>query len=515
MNQSHRPWRYSEHGSQRWGRRGGHGSLIGGIFAVVAAGACPGGAATQAGAPVAARPHVVFVMADDMGWGQTGYRGHAVLQTPHLDAMAAGGLRFERFYAGGPVCSPTRAAMLTGRTPDRGGVFSHGHALRLQERTLPTALAAAGYVTGHFGKWHLDGLRGPGVPILASDPRGPGKFGFEEWVSVTNFFDRDPLLSRGGEFVAREGDSSEVIVAEAIEFLRRHRDGDRPMFAVIWFGSPHSPFQAAAADTAGFATLDDASAHHHGELVAMDRSLGTLRAELRALGIADDTLLVFCSDNGGLPKIEPDTVGGLRGRKGSLYEGGIRVPGIIEWPAVIRPRVTGYPACVMDLVPTIGEIVGLPADDFLEPLDGVSLVPLFAADIPRRGRPIGFRSGRARALVDDRFKLVTPDIRSARFELYDLLEDPAETRDVAAVHPEEAARLEAILSPWNDGVNASVAGADYPGGRVSPADPEPAFWPDTDPYRPFLETLATRPEYADFIRRPRRPVRRPALETDR
>jgi arylsulfatase A-like enzyme len=483
------------------------------VCGAVLAGVAGGGgfaAATEDAAAGSTRPHIVVVMADDMGWGQTGYRGHAVLQTPHLDAMAAGGLRFERFYAGGPVCSPTRAAMLTGRTPHRSGVFSHGHALRLQERTLPAALAGAGYVTGHFGKWHLNGLRGPGVPILATDPRGPGRFGFEEWVSVTNFFDRDPLLSRRGEFVAREGDSSEVIVAEAIEFLRRHRDGGRPMFAMIWFGSPHSPFQAAPADRAAFPTLDDASAHHHGEIVAMDRSLGTLRAELRTLGIAANTLLLFCSDNGGLPKIEPDTVGGLRGHKGSLYEGGIRVPGIIEWPAVIRPRVTSHPACVMDLVPTIADIVGLPADVPLEPIDGMSLVPLLTVDVVRRDRPIGFRHGRWRALVDDRFKLVVADGQEARGQLYDLLEDPAETRDVAAEHPEEAARLEALLQAWNATVDTSIAGGDYPEGRVSPADPEPVFWSETDAYRPWLESLAARPEYAGFIRRTRRPGRQAA-----
>ena len=176
-------------------------------------------------------PHIIFVMADDMGWGQTGYRGHPILKTPHLDAMAANGLRFDRFYAGGPVCSPTRAAVLTGRSPDRTGVLQHGYALRLQEKTIAQALKGAGYVTGHFGKWHLNGHRGPGVPLLADDPYHPGKFGFDEWVSVSNFFDLDPLLSRSGKIEEFKGDSSAIAVTEAVKFLERHRAGGRPMFA--------------------------------------------------------------------------------------------------------------------------------------------------------------------------------------------------------------------------------------------------------------------------------------------
>ena len=146
-----------------------------------------------------ARPNVVLVMADDMGYGQTSYYDHPVLETPNLDAMAAAGLRFDRFYAGAPNCSPTRSTVMTGRNNDRVGVFDHGFPLRLQERTIAQALRDAGYATAHFGKWHLNGLQGPGVPVLASDARNPGAFGFETWLSVTNFFDMDPILSRQGE----------------------------------------------------------------------------------------------------------------------------------------------------------------------------------------------------------------------------------------------------------------------------------------------------------------------------
>ena len=449
------------------------------------------------------RPHVVFVMADDMGWGQTGYRGHPVLETPNLDAMASNGLRFERFYAGGPVCSPTRASVLTGRTHDRTGVLSHGYGLRLQEKTIAQALQGAGYVTGHFGKWHLNGHRGPGAPILDDDPRSPGRFGFDEWISVSNFFDVDPLLGRNGTVEQLHGDSSEVVVAEAIEFLRAHHGGDRPMFAVVWYGSPHSPFKSLDGDRAGFSELDERSADHYGELAAMDRSIGALRAALRELEIADNTLLVFCSDNGGLRGISPDTVGGLRGFKGTVYEGGIRVPGIIEWPAVIEPRVTSYPACVMDLFPTVADVVGLPADAMLDPVDGISLQPLFDSELESRGRPIGFRYGTKRALVGDRYKILAEDIAEGRFEVYDLVDDPHEERDLTAAQPDLADELHRQLLEWDAGVDRSFAGQDYPEGHVSPPDPEPVNWYELPAYRPYLQEWRQRWEFRRYLNRPR------------
>ena len=445
-------------------------------------------------------PHIIFVMADDMGWGQTGYRGHPILKTPHLDAMAANGLRFDRFYAGGPVCSPTRAAVLTGRSPDRTGVLQHGYALRLQEKTIAQALKGAGYVTGHFGKWHLNGHRGPGVPILAGDAYHPGKFGFDEWVSVSNFFDLNPLLSRSGKVEEFQGDSSAIAVAEAVKFLEKHRAGGRPMFAVIWDGSPHSPFKAAPADKAAFAGLDENSANHYGELVALDRSVGTLRQKLRDLGLAENTLIVFCSDNGGLPAIQPSTVGHLRGFKASLFEGGLRVPGIIEWPAVIRPRVTDTPASVMDFFPTIADIVGLPAHTSLQPADGHSLRPLFARENGARNRPIGFRFEKKRAFIDDRFKLSTENLEGGKFELFDLIADPRETRDVTAENPAVAQRLREQFLAWNAGVDASFAGKDYPEGRLVPADPTPIAWNRVPAYQPYLAIWKDRWEYASVLK---------------
>jgi arylsulfatase A-like enzyme len=450
------------------------------------------------------RPHILFVMADDMGWGQTGYRGHPVLKTPHLDAMAAHGLRFERFYAGAPVCSPTRASVLTGRVNDRTGVLSHGYALRLQEKTIAQALRGAGYVTGHFGKWHLNGLRGPGAPILADDDRHPGRFGFDEWVSVSNFFDVDPLMSRGGKIESFAGDSSEIAIAEAVKFLEQHQDSGKPLFAVIWYGTPHSPFKALREDKAAFGQLDAASAEHYGELVALDRSLGTLRQTLRRLGIADNTLLVFCSDNGGLPGITPETVGGLRGHKGSVFEGGLRVPGIVEWPAVIQPRVTHFPACTMDLFPTVADILGLPNDVFVEPRDGISLRPLFGGELSERTKAIPFRFGSKAALVDNRYKLLTGDLGKGDFQLYDLEADPRETRDLSGEQPERFERMKRELLAWNETVEASFAGRDYPEGRVSPADPEPQAWYDRPAYEPYLPAWRDRWEYKSYLERQRK-----------
>jgi arylsulfatase A-like enzyme len=452
-----------------------------------------------ASASAAAPPHIIFVMADDMGWGQTGYRGHPVLKTPNLDAMAANGLRFERFYAGGPVCSPTRASVMTGRTHNRAGVLTHGYGLRLQEKTIAQALRGAGYVTGHFGKWHLNGHKGPGAPILGDDARNPGAFGFDEWVSVSNFYDVDPLMSRAGKIEQFKGDSSEIAVAEAAKFLEKHRGGGKPMFAVVWYGSPHAPYKALPADKAGFGELNEASANHYGELVAVDRSLGTLRKKLRELGIADNTLLVFNSDNGGLPEIKPETVGGLRGNKGSVFEGGVRVPGIMEWPSIIKPRVTGYPACTMDLFPTVAEIVGLPRSTWIEPVDGESLRPLFNGEIAQRRKPIGFRFGTKAAWVDNRYKVLTQDVGKGSFELYDLEADPKEANNLAATQPERFQQLKAALVTWNQTVEASFEGRDYPGGKVSPPDPPSVSWWETPAYQPYLAEWKQRWEFKSSI----------------
>ncbi|MDA7916167.1 sulfatase-like hydrolase/transferase [Verrucomicrobia bacterium] len=448
------------------------------------------------------RPNVVLVMTDDQGWGQMGYYDHPALKTPNLDAMARNGLRLDRFYAGASNCSPTRATVMTGRTNDRTGVENHGFPLRLQEKTLPSAMQKAGYATGHFGKWHLNGLRGPGAPILKSDTHGPEAFGFDEWVSVTNFFDRDPLMSRMGKFEEFEGDSSEIVVGEALKFIERQRKTGKPFFVVVWFGTPHSPFVAADEDMKAFADLDESSRNHYGEMVAMDRSIGTLRKGLRQLETEQNTLFWFNSDNGGLPKITPETVGGLRGFKSSIYEGGIRVPCIIEWPDIIKPgRISKYPVATLDIFPTVADIVGLPDSSMLQPIDGQSVKALFHEDLERRSKPIGFRRAGSGAFIDNDYKLLNLKLPGKKYELYNLAKDQEETVDLIKAEPKLAAKMIKQFEKWNATVDRSVGGKDYPEGHVLPNQPERRFWNTSEEYAPYLEAWKNRPEYQRSLKK--------------
>ncbi len=444
----------------------------------------------------AERPHIVLVMADDQGWGQTGYNGHPQLKTPHLDALAAEGLRFNRFYAGASNCSPSRATVLTGRTNDRTGVFNHGFPLRLQEKTVAQALQRAGYATGHFGKWHLNGLRGPGAPVLGTDTHHPGAFGFDHWLTATNYFDRDPLLSRMGDFEAFTGDSSEVAISEAVKFIQE-KAPTSPTFTVVWFGTPHSPFLASEEDKAPFASLPENYQNQYGEIIALDRSIGDLRDGLIDAGIAENTLIWYCSDNGGLAEFGPETMGGLRGSKNTMYEGGLRVPGIIHWPAKIKEgRITECVAGTVDIFPTIAELVDLPAGSMLQPHEGISLVPLLNGESQERDKALPFRHDQRGVLVESRYKLLH---QKGKYELYDLNSDPEESVNLFQSNPEVANRMKAEYEAWNETVEASVAGKDYPGGTLDPNQPERRFWHSDPDYAPFLKELMKRPEYGPWV----------------
>jgi len=443
----------------------------------------------------------VLVMSDDQGWGQVGYMDHPHLETPHLDAMAANGLRFHRFYAGASNCSPSRATVLTGRSNDRPGVYNHGFPLRLQEKTVAQALLDAGYATAHFGKWHLNGLRGPGAPILAEDSHHPVAFGFEHWVSVTNFFDRNPLLSRLGEFEEHEGDSSEIVVDEAVRFIADQAARGEAFFVVVWYGTPHDPMVASPEDRAPFSGLPDDYANQLGELVAMDRSIGALRAGLRAAGVANDTLVWFCSDNGGLGKYPArETMGGLRGAKNTMYEGGLRVPGLIEWPAVVEAgRVSGFPAGTVDIFPTLAEIAALPDDTRIQPQDGISLLPLLEGKEPeKRDKPLAFRHDGRGVLIDNAHKFL---VLNGKTELYDLEADQSESRNLSRERPELHARMKKAWDAWNASVDASDAGKDYPGGTVDPDQPGRRFWWEDSAYADYLEEWSGRPEFKSRLRK--------------
>lgn len=430
-------------------------------------------------------PHIVLVMADDQGWAQTGYMGHPLLKgrTPNLDAMAAAGLRFNRFYAAAPVCSPTRASVLTGRIPERTGVPGLHKRLCPQEKTLSQALKNAGYATGFFGKWHLSGIKGDGVPVLASDPYHPGRYGFDEWLACTNFFEMNPLMGRNGEIQYLEGESSELMVKEGLDFIRKNIDS--PTFTVIWYGSPHFPFIASEADKEGFP--DNKQGNQLAEIVAMDRSVGMLRQGLRDLGIEKNTLVWYKSDNGGL-KTDPESVAPLQDFKGSLHEGGIRVPAIIEWPGRIAPAITDFPASTMDIMPTIVALLDLPEDSQLAVRDGESILPLFSGKTPERSHPIPFAM-KGTALIDGNFKLLKPgNGKNVKWALYDLEKDPGEENDISGEHPERFQKMRAHAETMVASVAASVEGKDYPEGKViHPQRTE--NWAEMEEYQKLFPTF--------------------------
>lgn len=449
------------------------------------------------------KPNVILCMADDQGWGDVAYNGHKLLKTPTLDRMAASGLRFDRFYAAAPVCSPTRGSVLTGRHPNRFGCFSWGHTLRPQELTLAEVLKGSGYATGHFGKWHVGGVN-------AESPVCPGAKGFDEWLSSPNFFDLNPRMSHKGRSIQTKGEGSQVTVDAALEFIRSAVGRKRPFLAVVWFGSPHNPYAALDEDLALYKDLPDVQRRYLAEITAMDRAVGKLRQELRRLGVADNTLLWYTSDNGAMG---PGSTGGLSGRKGTLWEGGLRVPAIIEWPARIQsPRKTAAPCGTVDIYPTLLELVAArPAHQ--PPLDGISLAPLLDGRMAARAKPLGFwaypRPGRpvrsenileemARqqaaqtspvssepakqdegaiverfshamlpghaAWIDNQYKLhrIADKAGQAKFALFDLVQDPAEKTDLAGAQPERLARMQRELEDWQKSVIRSLNGEDYP-----------------------------------------------------
>ena len=272
-----------------------------------------------------------------------------------------------------------------------------------------------------------------------------------------------------------EGDGSEVIVDEALEFIARETKKNKPFFVLVWYSTPHRDFEASEEDVAPYlGRTDKSSALQLGELAAMDRSLGTLRQGLRDLGIARDTLVWFTSDNGGLPDIDyrpdlpgvhPDSTGHLRGFKKDLYEGGIRVPTIVEWPGTIEHRVSHYPSGTIDIFLTLIDIAGLDPNSINAVNDGVSLVSVFQnKEPPRRERPIGFRANAGLAWLDNDWKLVRNYMsgEDEEFELYNIVGDPSESNNLIKQRPDIATRMMNELTVWNAGIEKSIAGADYP-----------------------------------------------------
>jgi arylsulfatase A-like enzyme len=450
--------------------------------------------------PGDARPNFVLCMADDLGWGDTGFNGHPKLQTPVLDEMARTGLRLDRFYSASSVCSPTRGSLLTGRNPNRFGCFSWGHQLRPQEVTVAEVLRAAGYATGHFGKWHLG-------EVLQGAPNSPGESGFDQWLSAPNFFDNNPLLSNLGKVVQTKGESSHVPTEAALKFIRSAKQSGKPFLVVLWFGNPHNPHQGWPELKSIYSDLPEAEQNYYAEVTGVDRAMGELRQGLRELDLAENTLVWFNSDNGPQAgKNEPGSSGGLRGRKASLWEGGIRVPGIIEWPARIKqPAVSEMPGSTMDIYPTVLELAGMKPKHQPE-LDGESLVGVIDGKQTKRVRPIGFWDYPIKGIgtpsnkiladwkakqetgmtvepsplkpfeplptdqlpghavwMDGNWKLHKTLDKNGNdhFHLYNLGTDRAEAKDLAMAEPERVKQMQAALQLWQLSVIRSHNGEDY------------------------------------------------------
>lgn len=473
------------------------------------------------------RPNIVLLMGDDHGWDETGYNGHPHLKTPVLDEMAGAGLRMDRFYSAHPSCSPTRGSVLTGRHPVRYGTFAPNYSFRPEETTIADLLSKQGYACGHLGKWHLG-------PVKAKSPTSPGAMGFDEWLSHDNFFEIDPTLSRNGEKPERfRGESSEVVIRESIEFIKQAARSEKPFFVVVWFGSPHEPYSGLAEDLTLYDDLPEAYAdkmvsltsnetglqtrrplrdvlrERYAEITAMDRSIGQLRDFLKAEELRENTMLWYCGDNG--TPGDGIVTSPFRGRKGTMYEGGVRVPGVIEWPGrIAEPIVSDVNSVTSDMLPTICSLTdsALPK----RPLDGVDLSPMIAGKMKARQQPIGFWSYDAggetkhkpyiaaelqqgttplvkkmgdlftrnfrnyhhpkivdadfagsRVWLDDRYKLIVQNNRgkAEKIELYDLRKDRSETNNLAEAKPDVVKKMQAELREWQRSVLTSLTAADY------------------------------------------------------
>ncbi len=425
------------------------------------------------------RPNFVVVLCDDLGYGDLGCYGHPHIQTPALDAFARQGLRLTDCYAAAPVCSPSRAGMLTGRTPHRCGVFdwipekSPMH-LPADEVTVAALLKEAGYTTCHVGKWHCNGM------FNQPEQPQPGDQGFDHWFSTQNNAKpnhHQPVnFVRNGEPVgAIDGYSSPIIAGEGIRWLNEIRDPDKPFCLFVWFHSPHEPVATAAEFMAPYAGVEPEERRmYYGNVAQTDHAFGTLMDSLRESGLEDETLVLFTSDNG------PETLkrypgahrsygtpGPLRAMKLHLYEGGIRVPGIVRWPGHIQAGTeSATPVSGVDVLPTLCGLAGA-APPANRSLDGADVSPLFQGEAVPREKPLYWRYDRALsapytvAIRDGDWKLLA-DGDLSRFELYNLREDPKEEHELSAARPEQLARLRARLEAVHEDVAKEGARVPWP-----------------------------------------------------
>ncbi|MAS91614.1 MAG: arylsulfatase [Verrucomicrobiales bacterium] len=418
-----------------------------------------------------------MLLSDDLGYQDIGcYDGP--VKTPSLDSLAASGTRFQAFYSGCAVCSPSRASLLTGRHHIRTGVYSWIHDesqkshLLLREVTLAEVLKKAGYSTAHIGKWHL------GLPTEQYDKPTPDQHGFDYWFATWN--NAEPShhnpenFIRNGEPVGKlEGYSCQLVADEAITWLENERDEEKPFFLNIWFHEPHMKIAAPDEIVSEYGDLKDKAAVYSGTIDNTDKAVKRLLAKLKEIAPAEDTLIIYASDNG---SYRDDRTGGLRGKKGMNWDGGIRVPGIFNWPGKIKSDVVlQEPAGIVDILPTVCGLLDLEKPEGVH-LDGSDLSPLLtgAGEFTRhqplfwhlqKSRPmVAMRDGKFSLVADPDYEMSTdnmfqekwiPAIKSGgytNYQLFDLETDPAQERNIASENSELVESLKKKLLGINDSI---------------------------------------------------------------
>ncbi len=419
--------------------------------------------------PKTKRPNIVIVLADDMGYGDLACYGNTVIKSPNLDKFATQGMRFTQGYSASGVCSPSRSAILTGRTPYRNGVFnwipenSEVH-LRTSEITIATLLRRLGYATCHVGKWHLNGMfNNPKQPQ-------PNDHGYDWWLATQNNAapsHKNPNnYVRNGKAIGEvKGFSSQIIVDEAIQWLEKERDKDKPFLLSVWFHEPHLPIESDPKFQANYPDLiksDPDKAQHHGNITQADDAFGRLMQALAKMNLADDTIVIFTSDNGpegnGLKMRTRGSTGGLRGRKRSVYEGGIRVPFMVRWPGhVPAGKTSDQPVVGTDIFATLCKITRTPPPKD-RVIDAVSFVPAFSGkEIERKGPmywrcPIAPEEFKIAMRVGDHTILANPEL--TKFEMYNLKTDVKQTDDLVAKEPQKFEAMKQALKKLNAEIEA-------------------------------------------------------------
>lgn len=425
-------------------------ALAGGAATLMACGVTMG-AASGAGRR---KPNIIVILADDLGYADLGCQGCKDVATPNIDSLAKGGVRFTDGYVSCPVCSPTRAGLLTGRYQTRFGLeFNPGpvraapanFGLPLSEKTIADWLKAEGYATGIVGKWHL-GYKPPYVPTKRGFDEFFGFLGGSHRYFSASGKSADPIR-RGMEPVEESQYLTDAFTREAVAFIERHSPG--PFFLYLPYNAVHMPLQATADRLQRYAGIGDKKRRTFAAmLAALDEGVGAVLTKLRDLGLERDTLIFFLSDNGGPTRHNTSRNDPLRGYKGQVLEGGIRVPFLAQWKGRLPAgKVYCYPVSSLDILPTAVAAAGgtVPRD---VRLDGVNLLPYLTGDKKRPPHDMLFwRFGNQYAVRAGKWKLVKQGNRPVR--LFDLASDVGEKNDLAAKMPEKVKELEAAYASWN------------------------------------------------------------------